>query len=80
MLASVYEGFGESPLRLPCTNAFVYVYVDDIAAHHARAAAAGATIVAEPAEDHGTTIYRAMDPEGHRWIFAAIVPEAIAPA
>jgi uncharacterized glyoxalase superfamily protein PhnB len=78
MLASVYEGFGESPLHLPSTNAFVYMYVDDIEAHHARALAAGATIVAEPAEDHGTTIYRALDPEGHRWLFAAIREDASA--
>jgi uncharacterized glyoxalase superfamily protein PhnB len=70
MLASAYEGFGESPLNLPAVHAMVYCYVDDVDAHFATARDGGATIVAEPASEHGTRMYRAMDPEGHRWIFA----------
>lgn len=70
MLASVYEGFGESPLRLSGTNSFVYMYVDDVDAHYAAALAGGATLIGEPAEDHGTRLYRALDLEGHRWMFA----------
>ena len=47
-----------------------FVEVDDVEAHHARAAAAGATILREP-EDPGIgyRIYTAEDPEGHRWMF-----------
>jgi uncharacterized glyoxalase superfamily protein PhnB len=47
------------------------VVVDDVDAHHERARAAGATIAAAPADQpHGSRIYRAVDPEGHRWIFS----------
>ena len=70
MLASTYEGFGQSPLDLPAVHGQVYCYVDDADAHFARAKAGGATITAEPANEHGNRMYRVMDPEGHRWIFA----------
>jgi len=70
MLASAYEGFGESPLRLPAVHAQVYCFVDDVDAHFARARESGATVVGEPKNEHGTRFYRAVDPEGHRWIFA----------
>ena len=71
MLASVYEGFGVSPLALPAVHCLIYCYVDDLETHHARARAAGATIVGEPSDDHGARMYRAIDPEGHRWMFSA---------
>lgn len=69
MLASVYEGFGDSPLNLPTVSASVYCVVDDLDAHFQRARDAGATIVAEPHDDHGGRMYRAMDPEGQRFLF-----------
>jgi PhnB protein len=68
-LHSPWEGFGESPLNLPSVHGQLYCFVDDLDAHFARARDAGATIVAEPGEEHGMRGYRAMDPEGHRWIF-----------
>jgi PhnB protein len=71
MLADFSEAFGTSPLNLPNVHGQVYCLVDDVDAHFERAKTAGATIVAEPAEQHGERIYRAMDPEGHRWIFAS---------
>ncbi len=44
--------------------------------HCARARAAGATIAAEPDDQfYGDRTYRAIDPEGHRWTFAAKVRE-----
>jgi PhnB protein len=47
----------------------VLVYVDDVAAHAARAAEAGARILSEiKADEHGTS-YRVEDLEGHRWMF-----------
>jgi len=48
----------------------VFVQVDDVDAHHARAVAAGAAILREP-EDPGVgyRIYTAEDLEGHRWMF-----------
>jgi len=60
-----------SPLQLPAVHAQLYVRVDDVDAHFARARAAGATIAAEPADlEYGMRSYRAIDPEGQRWIFA----------
>ncbi len=48
----------------------VLVEVDDLDAHCARARAAGATILREPADPGiGVRIYAAEDPEGHRWMF-----------
>ena len=48
----------------------LFVQVDDVDAHHARAAAAGATILREPEEPGiGFRIYTAEDTEGHRWMF-----------
>ena len=70
MLASEYEGFGISPLALEQTHTMIHCIVDDVDAHFARARAGGATIVAEPANEHGQRRYRALDPEGHKWIFA----------
>jgi uncharacterized glyoxalase superfamily protein PhnB len=70
-LASVWpEGGFASPLELPAVHSQVYCNVDDTDAHYERAKAAGATIAAEPADQYGGRSYRAIDPEGHRWIFA----------
>ncbi|GAA1766899.1 VOC family protein [Luedemannella helvata] len=47
----------------------VMLYVPDVDAHCEQARAAGATILAEPADSpHGRT-YKAEDVEGHRWMF-----------
>ena len=56
----------------------VFVAVDDIDAHYARARAGGATILSE-LEDNpgiGQRQYRAEDVEGHRWMFATSLGEA----
>lgn len=53
----------------------VYVVVEDVDAHHARAVAAGAEIVWEPEEtEFGTRRYRARDPEGYEWSFGSYRP------
>lgn len=82
MLASVwYVGGLASPLELSAVHTQLYVEVDDVDAHHARARAEGATIAAEPADqDHGERTYRAIDPEGHRWIFGSPLASAAEPA
>ncbi len=52
----------------------IHVYVDDVDAHHRRAAAEGAQIVEPPNEQpYGDRRYDAADPEGHRWTFATRV-------
>jgi len=54
----------------------VLVHVDDVDAHCARARAAGAAILSEPADQaEGFRHYRAEDLEGHRWMFAQSIGE-----
>jgi uncharacterized glyoxalase superfamily protein PhnB len=57
-------------------HAQVYCFVDEVDVHFARAQKAGATIAAEPKNQHGTRFYRAIDLEGHRWIFSTPLSEA----
>lgn len=56
------EGVGTQFLRVGMT--------DGLDAHCARARAAGATITQEPEDQfYGDRTYRALDPEGHVWVF-----------
>ncbi|HSB09124.1 MAG TPA: VOC family protein [Blastocatellia bacterium] len=48
----------------------VLIYVDDVAAHCARARREGARILSEPETGPHGTRYRVEDLEGHRWMFA----------
>lgn len=60
-----------NPKRLGDASVTLYVLVDDVDAHFARAKAAGATITSEPEDTpYGDRNYRAEDPEGHRWMIA----------
>jgi uncharacterized glyoxalase superfamily protein PhnB len=60
----------QGPHRHGLISQEVLVFVDDVDAHYARAAGAGATILDEPADqEYGDRRYRAGDPEGHRWSF-----------
>lgn len=47
----------------------VLVYVSDVDAHHERARAAGATVLAGPTDEPYGRFYNAADLEGHRWMF-----------
>ena len=48
----------------------VLVYVDDVAAHFARASDAGASLLSDvETGPGGSLLYRAEDLEGHRWMF-----------
>ena len=49
----------------------LYIFVDDVDAHYARAKAAGA-IIHRDIDDQfwGDRCYECIDPEGHRWKFA----------
>lgn len=61
---------------LPAVNQSLYVYVNDVDAHHRQSAAAGA----EPGELQdmfwGDRMYNVRDLEGHHWTFATAVKEA----
>jgi uncharacterized glyoxalase superfamily protein PhnB len=78
MLASDwYEAGLASPLDLPGVPAQLHRQVPDVDAHYKVARAAGATIIATPQDQcYGLRTYRAMDPEGHRWIFGSPLPGA----
>ena len=54
----------------------IYVYVDDVTAHHDRAKAAGAEIIMEPEKsESGAREYMARDLEGHVWSFGSYAPD-----
>ena len=53
----------------------VYVAVDDVDAHYARATVAGARIVRELQDtDYGSREFSALDLEGHLWSFGTYRP------
>lgn len=55
----------------------VYVVVDDVDAHHRRAAEQGAEILMPPTDqDYGSRDYMARDIEGNVWSFGTYAPEA----
>jgi uncharacterized glyoxalase superfamily protein PhnB len=63
-----------NPRHLGATTQSLYVRVDDVDAHHARAQSAGAHIIEAPADqDYGDRRYGAEDPEGHQWYFAQAI-------
>ncbi|MBF9032311.1 hypothetical protein HKCCE3408_18075 [Rhodobacterales bacterium HKCCE3408] len=58
----------------------IYVVVEDVTAHHARAMAAGATLVYGPERTSwGTERYRVTDPEGQEWTFGTYQPSTAPP-
>lgn len=60
-----------NPKHLGGVTQLVYVYVDDVDAHHEGAKAAGARILRDPEDQfYGDRTYGAEDPEGHHWSFA----------
>jgi uncharacterized glyoxalase superfamily protein PhnB len=73
MVASAREG-GQSPRAFGGANTqSLFVYVEDVDAHCARARACGARIVSEPSNREYDAwqdrTYEALDAEGHRWWF-----------
>jgi len=76
MLGSPGPDF-KGPRALGHATQNLYVDVDDVEKHHARAVKAGATIIEEPKDTfYGARRYGAEDIEGHRWYFA----QELAPA
>jgi uncharacterized glyoxalase superfamily protein PhnB len=68
------DGF-RNPAAVGKTS-LVYVIVDDLDGHHARAKAAGARIIEEPADQsYGYRRYGCADPQGHEWYFAQPIAE-----
>ncbi len=75
-LATVWrEGGFSTPEELGGVHGQLWCEVDDIDDHFERARRAGAVVLGEPVDqDYGYRTYRAIDPEGHRWYFAAPIP------
>jgi uncharacterized glyoxalase superfamily protein PhnB len=72
-LATTWKAGGlSSPKDLPAMPCQLFCEVEDVDAHYRQASAAGAVVVAEPEnQPYGFRVYRAMDLEGHRWLFAS---------
>jgi PhnB protein len=61
----------KNPKKLGQATQHLYVNVDDVDKHFARAKGAGAKILEEPQDTlYGHRRYGAEDPEGHQWYFA----------
>jgi uncharacterized glyoxalase superfamily protein PhnB len=61
----------KNPNRTGERSGGLYVYVDDVDAHYARAKAAGVELQGEPSDqDYGDRNYGAIDHEGFQWWFA----------
>ena len=71
--AAVMLGSAASP-DFPPLSAQVHLYVEDVDDVYAQAVSAGATAVAEPADQFfGDRIGRILDPSGNRWSIASHV-------
>jgi uncharacterized glyoxalase superfamily protein PhnB len=73
MLATTWKAGGmASPRELPGMPSQLFCEIEDVDAHYLRARNAGAVVIAEPEDQpYGFRVYRALDLEGHRWLFAA---------
>ena len=75
--ARIYLGSPPEGFRGPGTvgrTSLLYVLVEDVDAHFARAQAEGAEIVEPPGDQpHGHRRYTCRDPQGHEWSFAAVL-------
>ena len=58
-----------SPREAGSATMGVFIYLDDVDAHHARAAAAGAEIAHPPHDESYGRTYTARDLDGHPWFF-----------
>jgi uncharacterized glyoxalase superfamily protein PhnB len=73
MVGTTWKAGGlASPQDLPALPSQLFCTVDDVDAHFSHARDAGAVVIAEPEnQSYGFRSYRAIDCEGHRWLFAS---------
>lgn len=82
MLGSARKGAFDKMLRQPGetggqVSQTIYMVVDDVDGHCAKARAAGAEITMEPEDqDYGGRLYTCRDLEGHVWSFGSYDPWA----
>jgi PhnB protein len=58
-----------SPREAGLATMGVFIYLDDVDAHHARAAREGAEVVHPPRDESYGRTYTARDLDGHPWFF-----------
>ncbi len=58
-----------SPNEATMATMGIFIYLDDVDAHYARAQAAGAEIVHPPRDESYGRTYTARDLDGHPWFF-----------
>jgi uncharacterized glyoxalase superfamily protein PhnB len=80
MLATVWRDGGLAPPNeLAGLHSQLHCIVADVDEHWQQARDAGAVVISEPADQfYGERTYRALDPEGHRWIFGSPINTAAA--
>lgn len=82
MLGQLHEGDwrgGRAPEPGLASAHGIYVCVEDVDAHHARATAAGAEVLRPlAAQDYGSREYSVLDLEGNAWSFGTYDPYASA--
>lgn len=67
---------GRSPREIGEVSQSLYVWVPDVDAHHARAAAAAAEVIRPPEDTpYGSREYSCRDLEGHVWSFGSYRPQ-----
>lgn len=65
-----------APPDFPATSSQMHLYVEDVDAAYAQAVKAGATAVAEPADQfYGDRTARVVDPSGNSWMIATHVED-----
>ena len=82
MISDEYPEIGVlSPATLGGSPIMLNTYVDDVDASYARAVAAGATGLREPADQfYGSRSAQIIDPWGHRWSLDTVIEGREAPA
>lgn len=64
------------PPDFPATSSQMHLYVEDVDTVYAQAVGAGATTVAEPADQfYGDRVARVNDPSGNQWAIASHVED-----
>ena len=74
--APVMLGSASDEMGSPALSAQIHLYVEDVDAVYAQAVSAGATAVAEPADQfYGDRIARVLDPAGNSWSIATHIED-----
>ncbi len=65
-----------APPDFPAGNTLIHLYVEDVDSVYTRAVNAGATVIAEPADQfYGDRVARVGDPSGNQWSIASHIED-----